>query len=85
MQRPGARPGDNRGYTMGISTKWVIGALIALVGLVALFLASRAHDDTIYLFGIVMFVFSVLYVFGLIGKYVGRSSEADSHSDEPSA
>ena len=64
---------------MGISPRWVIGALISALGLLALFMASRAGNDSgVYLFGLLIFVFSVLFVFGLIGRYVGHHKE-ESH------
>ncbi|MCA8907582.1 MAG: hypothetical protein KDA64_06795 [Rhodospirillaceae bacterium] len=68
---------------MGISPRWVTGALIAVLGMLALFMASRAHDDMMYFFGLMVFGFAVLFDFGLIARYVGRPSEhggADTHT-----
>ncbi|MCB9957885.1 MAG: hypothetical protein H6843_04635 [Rhodospirillaceae bacterium] len=68
---------------MGISPRWVTGALIAALGLLALFMASRAHDDMMYFFGLMIFGFAVLFDFGLIARYVGRPTDhgsSDGHS-----
>jgi hypothetical protein len=51
---------------------WVLGGVMVLLGLVGLFLASAAKDDVIYGSGLALFVFGVLFVFGLIHRYVGR-------------
>ncbi|MCA8932895.1 MAG: hypothetical protein KDA49_10540 [Rhodospirillaceae bacterium] len=51
--------------------------------MLALFMASRAHDDMMYFFGLMVFGFAVLFDFGLIARYVGRPSEhggADTHT-----
>jgi hypothetical protein len=49
---------------------WVLGGIIALLGLG---LASRAEDDVLYGTGLGLFVFCVLFIFYLIHRYVGRS------------
>ena len=51
---------------------WILGALLALLSLVGLFMASGAEDDLFYGVGLVFFLFGVLFIFGLIKKYVGR-------------
>lgn len=43
--------------------RWVVGFMIAGVGLFALYLASRAEDSTIYYIGTGLFVASVLFNF----------------------
>ncbi len=57
---------------MQSSGKWILGGLIGLLGLIGLFMASRAHDSTIYYVGLAFFVFAVLFNFGLIGRYTGN-------------
>lgn len=43
--------------------RWIVGLMIAGVGLFALYLASRAEDTIMYYTGIGMFVASVLFNF----------------------
>jgi hypothetical protein len=56
--------------------KWVVGGLVALLGVVALFMASNAHDGGMYLFGLIFFAAAVIFVFVLIGSHAGRRSDA---------
>ena len=51
---------------------WILGALLALVSLVGLFMASGAKDGLFQGVGFTFFLFGVLFIFGLIRKYVGR-------------
>jgi hypothetical protein len=46
--------------------KWCIGGVVAVLGIVGLFLAARAVDQGIHLFGLALFLFAILYVFALI-------------------
>ena len=48
--------------------KWIFGALMAALGLLGLFMASRAGDEAFYWTGLAVFLFGVIAVFGLIGK-----------------
>jgi len=43
--------------------RWVVGFMVAGIGVFALFLASRAEDPVIYYTGIAFFVASVLFNF----------------------
>jgi hypothetical protein len=51
---------------------WVLGGVMALLGLLGLGLASRAEDDVLYGTGLGLFVFCVLLIFYLIHRNVGR-------------
>ncbi|HSA80163.1 MAG TPA: hypothetical protein VLE23_05030 [Geminicoccaceae bacterium] len=51
---------------------WILGALLALLSLVGLFMASGAKDELFYGVGLAFFLFGVLFIFGLIKRYVGR-------------
>jgi hypothetical protein len=51
---------------------WVLGAVMALLSLFGLFLASAAQDGVFYGTGLAFFVFGALFIFGLIYRYVGR-------------
>jgi hypothetical protein len=43
--------------------RWVVGALVAIVGLFALYLASNAEDSVMYYTGIFFFIGCVLFNF----------------------
>jgi hypothetical protein len=47
---------------------WLVGIMVAAIGLVGLVLASRAEDGPLALFGGALFVFAVLFEFGLIRR-----------------
>jgi hypothetical protein len=49
---------------------WVLGASIGLLSLIGLALASAAEDRVLP--GLALFGFSVLFIFGLINRFVGR-------------
>ena len=68
---------------MGIAPNWVFGFLVAFGGLIGLFVASRAHDGFTYLFGLLIFAFAVLFIFGLIARHVGHKAAAppDPHDN----
>jgi hypothetical protein len=51
---------------MNFISSWLVGGLAAALGLLGLVLASRAHDGAVELFGLLLFLFSVLFAFGLI-------------------
>ncbi|HWA43208.1 MAG TPA: hypothetical protein VHA10_08350 [Hypericibacter adhaerens] len=58
---------------METSLNWIIGGVIALLGILGLFLASGASDTGIYLFGLLLFLFAVLFAFGLIRRGIPNS------------
>lgn len=43
--------------------RWIIGGLVAAIGLVALFLASRAEEPAMYYSGLAFFAGTVLFNF----------------------
>jgi hypothetical protein len=51
---------------------WILGGVMALLSLFGLFLASAAEDRVFYGTGLALFVFGVLFVFGLIHRHAGR-------------
>ena len=53
---------------MDSSLNWIIGGFVTLLGLIGLFLAAHAGDSGIYLFGLLLFLFAVLFDFGLIRR-----------------
>jgi hypothetical protein len=48
------------------TAKWCIGGFVAVLGLVGLFLAAGAADRGIYVFGLAVAAFAVVFVCGLI-------------------
>lgn len=47
-------------------TDWIVGIACGLFSLLGLFLASRAVDDGMYVFGLALFVFGVGMIFFLM-------------------
>jgi hypothetical protein len=50
----------------------IVGVLMSLLGLLGLVLASGATDDEIYVFGLSLAGFAVVFVLGLIRKHFDR-------------
>ena len=55
---------------------WIGGALLALLALFGLFIASRAVDGSFHLFGLALFLFGILCLFGLIARATRTSASA---------
>jgi hypothetical protein len=51
---------------------WILGALMAFLSLFGLVMANGATDPAFYGVGLVFFLFGVLFIFGLIARYVGH-------------
>jgi hypothetical protein len=51
----------------------VVGLLMAALGLVGLFLASGAQDDEMYVFGLAMAGWAVVFVFGLMRRHFDKA------------
>jgi hypothetical protein len=60
---------DTQEETIG---PWVLGAAMGLLALIGLALASAAEDTVFYGTGLALFVFGVLFIFGLIHRHVGH-------------
>lgn len=54
--------------------RWVVGALAAIVGLFALYLASKAEDPVMYYTGIFFFIGTVLFNFLQIKQVFDKQS-----------
>lgn len=54
---------------------WVFGAIMGLVSLIGLFMASRAVDGMFYTAGLLLFLFGVLFIFTLIHRNTGHPPE----------
>lgn len=60
--------------------RWVVGVMVTLVGLFALFIASRTHEPFMYYTGIGFFVASVLFNFYQVKQtYDAQSLGSASH------
>ncbi len=75
---------------MTSASSWLVGGVVALLGLVGLFLASRALDPGVELFGLALFLFAVLFVFGLIrrawdARERAEAEDAAAHSPRAAA
>jgi hypothetical protein len=55
-----------------LTGSFVLGGVMAVLALLGLFLAAGAQDDAFYFTGLGLFVFCVLFIFGMIYRYVGR-------------
>lgn len=54
----------------------VVGVLMAVLGLVGLFMAAGALDDEIFIFGLSLAGFAVVFLFGLVkAHYDARDAE----------
>jgi hypothetical protein len=54
----------------------VMGALMGLFGFVGLFLAAGAQDAEMYLFGLSLAGFAVLFLFGLMRRHYDEAEQA---------
>ena len=65
---------------MNLVSSWLVGGLSAALGLLGLVLASRAHDGAVELFGMVLFLYSVLFAFGLIRRAYDAREQAEAEA-----
>jgi hypothetical protein len=54
----------------------IVGLLMTALGLIGLILASGAHDDEMYVFGLSMAAWAVVFVFGLMRRHFDRADAA---------
>ena len=57
---------------------WIGSGIVALLGIVGLFLSAGARDNGFYLFGLALFAFAVIYVFRQIKDAFDRAEATDS-------
>ena len=68
---------------MSAIASWLVGAAVAAIGLLGLFLASRARDPAHTQFRYVLFAFATLFDFSLIRRaYDARERAAESQPAE---
>ncbi len=63
------------------SSDWIVGPMMAVFGLIGLIMASRAHDDEIYLFGLSLAGFATAFLFGLVRVHFDRQAAAVAKLD----
>ena len=61
---------------MQASLIWIGSGIVALLGIVGLFLSAYADDVGIYLFGLALFVFAIIYIFRQIKDAFDRAESA---------
>jgi hypothetical protein len=54
----------------------VVGLMVAVLGLLGLLLIARAWDDEMYLFGMVLAGFAIVFDFGLLRRHYDRRDAA---------
>jgi hypothetical protein len=59
----------------------IVGLLMTAFGLIGLILASGAHDDEMYVFGLSLFGFAVAFIAGLIRGHFNRLEAARRETD----
>lgn len=47
---------------------FIVGGIMGVLSLFGLFLASRAHDGMFYMFGLLLCLFGIVFIFALIHK-----------------
>lgn len=58
---------------------WLTGVVMAILAILGLKLAADAHDLGMSIFGSGLFMFSVLFIFGLLKNFADRFYEAQQH------
>ena len=54
--------------------RWIVGFMVAVTGLFALYLASRAEDQVMYYTGVIFFIGGVLFNFLQIKQVYDKTS-----------
>ncbi len=54
---------------------WIFAAVMGLLSLLGLFIASRAHDTMFYTFGALLFLFGLAVIFAMIHRYTDYSGQ----------
>lgn len=71
------RHNDDEIDSMG---QWIFGAIMGVLSLFGLFIASRSHDQIFYAFGLLLFLFGLGFVFWLIARNTGHPrSRSEQH------
>lgn len=52
---------------------WLLGVFMGVLGLLGLVIASATRDGDMYVIGLLVFVINTVWIFVLIGRFVGRT------------
>ena len=55
---------------------WIVGVMMAVFGLLGLFLAAGAADNEMLIFGLALFAFAVCFVIGLVRRFYDTRDKA---------
>jgi len=55
---------------------FIIGCLLAVSGLLGLFMAAGATDDGIYVFGLSLFAFACVFIIGQVRRHFDQADAA---------
>jgi len=58
---------------------WIFGVAMALLSLIGLFIASRAHDQMLSTVGFLLVSFGLAFIFWLIAKNTGHTRAPQDH------
>ena len=58
------------------TSSWVVGAMMALFGIIGLIMAGRARDDEIFVFGLSLLGFALVFIAGLMRRHFGAADAA---------
>jgi hypothetical protein len=61
--------------------KWIVGGLVGVIGIFGLFLAANAEDRGIYVFGLGLAAFAIIYVFAQMKQGFDASARSASGSN----
>jgi len=58
---------------------WILGISMGILGVGGLFFASYAREEPIYVAGLILFAFAILFIFYLIKDGFDRAERGESH------
>jgi uncharacterized membrane protein YccC len=62
----------------------VVGLMMAVFGLIGLFLVAGAADNEMYIFGLALSGFAVCFIFGLVKRHYDRRDAASAVAQDQS-
>jgi predicted lipid-binding transport protein (Tim44 family) len=75
VQRPANDSSTERAMHIAMSDR-IIGGLMAILGLLGLFLAARAVDEAMYVFGLSLFAYACVFVIGQVRRHFDAAEAA---------
>ena len=65
--------------------RWVANVIVGVIGLLGLYVASRATDNTFYAMGLIVFVLAVAFIFYSIRRAFDKASAGPRGPGDTSA